>query len=45
VVTPIDPPYDQPSTVADQLSWLREAGLRPTMRWREKDLAVVATDA
>jgi tRNA (cmo5U34)-methyltransferase len=45
VVTPIDPPYDQPSTVADQLRWLREAGLRPTLRWREKDLAVVAADA
>jgi tRNA (cmo5U34)-methyltransferase len=45
VVTPIDPPYDQPSSVADQLSWLREAGLRPTVRWREKDLAVVAADA
>ena len=45
VVTPIDPPYDQPSTVADQLGWLREAGLRPTVRWQEKDLAVVAADA
>src|SRR3974390_846942 len=29
VVTPIDPPYDQPSTVAEQLRWLREAGGRP----------------
>jgi len=45
VVTPIDPPYDQPSTVADQLLWLREAGLRPTVRWQEKDLAVVTADA
>jgi tRNA (cmo5U34)-methyltransferase len=45
VVTPIDPPYDQPSTLADQLGWLREAGLRPTVRWQEKDLAVVAADA
>jgi len=45
VVTPIDPPYDQPSTVADQLGWLREAGLRPAVRWQEKDLAVVAADA
>jgi tRNA (cmo5U34)-methyltransferase len=45
VVTPIDPPYDKPSTVADQLGWLREAGLRPTVRWQEKDLAVVAADA
>ena len=45
VVTPIDPPYDQPSTVADQLGWLREAGLRPAVVWRDKDLAVVAADA
>jgi tRNA (cmo5U34)-methyltransferase len=45
VVTPIDPPYDQPSALADQLGWLREAGLRPTVRWQEKDLAVVAADA
>ncbi len=45
VVTPIDPPYDQPSTVADQLGWLREAGLRPTVVWQDKDLAVVAADA
>jgi tRNA (cmo5U34)-methyltransferase len=44
-VTPVDPPYDQPSTVADQLGWLREAGLRPAVRWQEKDLAVVAADA
>jgi tRNA (cmo5U34)-methyltransferase len=45
LVTPIDPPYDQPSTVADQLGWLREAGLRPAVRWQEKDLAVIAADA
>ena len=45
VVTPIDPPYDQPSTVTDQLGWLREAGLRPAVRWQDKDLAVVAADA
>jgi len=45
VITPIDPPYDQPSTVADQLSWLREAGLQPTVRWHDKDLAVIAADA
>jgi len=45
VVTPIDPPYDQPSTVADQLGWLRAAGLRPVVRWQEKDLAVLTADA
>ena len=45
VVTPVDPPYDKPSRVADQLSWLREAGLQPRVRWHEKDLVVVAADA
>ena len=45
VVTPVDPPYDKPSPVPDQLSWLREAGLQPRVRWSEKDLVVVAADA
>jgi tRNA (cmo5U34)-methyltransferase len=45
VVVPVDPPYDQPSPVADQLTWLREAGFRPTVLWQEKDLVVVAADA
>jgi tRNA (cmo5U34)-methyltransferase len=45
VVTPVDSPYDKPSRVADQLGWLREAGLRPAVRWHEKDLVVVAADA
>jgi tRNA (cmo5U34)-methyltransferase len=43
-VTPVDPPYDQPSPVADQLSWLRQAGLQPVVRWQEKDLAVIVAD-
>jgi tRNA (cmo5U34)-methyltransferase len=45
MVTPIDTPYDKPSRVADQLRWLREAGLWPTLRWHDKDLAVIAADA
>jgi tRNA (cmo5U34)-methyltransferase len=44
IVTPVDPPYDQPSPVTDQLTWLRQAGLRPAVRWQEKDLAVIAAD-
>jgi tRNA (cmo5U34)-methyltransferase len=44
-VVPIDPPYDQPSPVADQLAWLRKAGFQPAVRWQEKDLVVVAADA
>jgi tRNA (cmo5U34)-methyltransferase len=45
MVTPISPGYDMPSPVADQLGWLRQAGLRPTVRWHEKDLAVIAAGA
>jgi tRNA (cmo5U34)-methyltransferase len=44
-VTPVASPHDKPSPVADQLRWLQQAGLRPTVRWHEKDLAVVAADA
>ncbi len=45
MVTPVNPPHDKPGPVADQLSWLREAGLQPTVRWHGKDLVVVAADA
>jgi tRNA (cmo5U34)-methyltransferase len=45
MVTPISPDYDMPSPVADQLGWLRQAGLQPTVRWHEKDLAVITADA
>jgi tRNA (cmo5U34)-methyltransferase len=43
VVTPIDDGgYDTPSTIAEQLAWLSEAGLEPSVRWRSRDLAVLA---
>lgn len=45
MVTPVAPPHDKPSTVADQLRWLQEAGLQPMVRWSEKDLVVIAADA
>jgi tRNA (cmo5U34)-methyltransferase len=45
MVTPVAPPHDKPSPAADQLRWLQEAGLQPTVRWHEKDLVVVAADA
>jgi tRNA (cmo5U34)-methyltransferase len=46
VVTPVDGVYDQPSTLAEQLAWLRDAGLRPAVAWQHRDLAVVvATSA
>jgi tRNA (cmo5U34)-methyltransferase len=40
-VTPIDGDYDKPSSVADQLEWLSEAGLRPRVAWAHRDLAVI----
>lgn len=45
VVTPIDGVYDQPSTVADQLAWLRAAGLDARVAWAERDLAVLVATA
>jgi tRNA (cmo5U34)-methyltransferase len=43
-VTPLTPEHDRPSTLADQLAWLGEAGLTATALWRERDLAVVRAD-
>jgi tRNA (cmo5U34)-methyltransferase len=45
VVTPIDDDgYDKPSPVADQLTWLKAAGLEPHVVWLCRDLAVIAAD-
>lgn len=41
IVTPIDPDHDRPSTVADQLRWLSDAGLESSVAWRHRDLAVL----
>ncbi|MBV8999373.1 MAG: Sua5/YciO/YrdC/YwlC family protein [Solirubrobacterales bacterium] len=40
--TPLTPGYDRPSTLADQLSWLADAGLSPEVTWQAGDLAVVS---
>jgi tRNA (cmo5U34)-methyltransferase len=40
-ITPLSPGFDLPSPVADQLAWLRDAGLEATVAWRERDLAVL----
>jgi tRNA A37 threonylcarbamoyladenosine synthetase subunit TsaC/SUA5/YrdC/SAM-dependent methyltransferase len=40
--TPLTPGYDRPSSLADQLRWLREAGFAPAVAWEDGDLAVVA---
>ena len=43
-VTPISDDYDRPSTLADQLEWLADAGLTAAAVWAERDLAVVRAD-
>jgi tRNA (cmo5U34)-methyltransferase len=43
-VTPISDDYDRPSTLADQLEWLADAGFTAAVVWAERDLAVVRAD-
>jgi len=43
-VTPIDGEYDKPSSAAEQLCWLCEAGFRAHVAWVEADLAVLVGD-
>jgi tRNA (cmo5U34)-methyltransferase len=40
-LTPLDPAYDLPTTVAEQLAWLGDAGLTASTTWHHRDLAVV----
>jgi tRNA (cmo5U34)-methyltransferase len=41
---PLSDDYDKPSSVADQLDWLAQAGLVPVVVWRQADLAVISAD-
>jgi tRNA (cmo5U34)-methyltransferase len=43
-VTPLSDDYDRPSSVADQLRWLDEAGFDAAVVWSEHDLAVLRAD-
>jgi SAM-dependent methyltransferase len=43
-VTPLSDDYDKPSTVAEQMQWLRQAGLSPAVIWQGDDLAVLTAD-
>lgn len=43
-VTPIDGVYDKPSTLPEQLVWLRGAGLVAATSWLERDRAVLVGD-
>jgi tRNA (cmo5U34)-methyltransferase len=43
-VVPVDDDHDRPSTLADQISWLEEAGFDASAVWSEHDLVVVRAD-
>lgn len=45
VVTEIDGVYDRPSSAAEQLRWLEQAGLEAHVAWTHRDLAVLVGDA
>jgi tRNA (cmo5U34)-methyltransferase len=42
--TSLTPGYDKPSSVADQLGWLRGAGFCARVAWEHEDLAVIAAE-
>jgi hypothetical protein len=43
-VIPLSDDFDRPSTLADQLAWLADAGFDATAVWTEHDLVVVRAD-
>jgi SAM-dependent methyltransferase len=43
-VTPVTPGHDRPSTAAEQLGWLADAGLDAALVWQERDLVVLQAD-
>jgi tRNA (cmo5U34)-methyltransferase len=43
-VTPVTSGHDRPSTLADQLGWLVDAGFAASTVWSERDLVVVCAD-
>jgi tRNA (cmo5U34)-methyltransferase len=40
-VTTLTPDFDRPSSVADQLQWLKQCGLLPRVTFSHRDLAVI----
>ena len=44
-VTSLTPGFDRPSTLADQLQWLTDAGFASSVTWQHRDLAVVCCTA
>ena len=43
-VIPLSDGWDKPSTVAEQVGWLGDAGLDVTVAWQEADLALFVAD-
>jgi tRNA threonylcarbamoyl adenosine modification protein (Sua5/YciO/YrdC/YwlC family) len=43
--TPLMPGFDRPSTIAEQLAWLGDAGFEASVAWRSGDLAVIVAVA
>jgi tRNA (cmo5U34)-methyltransferase len=43
-IIPLDPGYDLPDPLRDQLEWLADAGFTAAATWTHRDLAVVAAD-
>ncbi len=43
--TPFTPGFDKPSSVADQLRWMGEAGFEARVTWEQGDLAVIVAEA
>ncbi len=41
----LTPGYDKPSTISEQLGWLRDAGFKASVAWSENDLAVLVGTA
>ena len=41
---PLSDGWDKPSTVAEQVGWLEDAGLDVTVAWQEADLALFVAD-
>jgi tRNA (cmo5U34)-methyltransferase len=44
VVIPLTDDWDRPSTAAEQLGWLEDAGLAARATWQEDDLALFVAD-
>lgn len=43
-ITSLTPGFDHPSSLADQLAWLRETGFEARVAWRHADLGVVVAE-